>query len=259
MCLMGYDALGREIASNGHSQSYARPLPTPSGPITNTAPGDSSGNGTVSTWQPADPGVGFARPAIGAALDGDGHDLQRALLDWGLNDANDAETRPLVHGPSWESKPDTDQDRWCERSTPGTGLAAIDPDRAPFDLWDSYPASTIGHAEMRLGYQRATPYGYVNNFGIRKIAAVHGWSFDDKAETQVALGSAPVQTPMSPGIPPQWRAAGRYTFEGPEYAPSALATMAGICRRRVVVDTVATGSEPESRGIITSYGRFSPS
>jgi hypothetical protein len=84
-------------------------------------------------------------------------------------------------------------------------------------------------------------------WGYRHIKAKHGWSDEDRAETQLALEQAPWSTRN-----------GKITYVGPEY----LGQNATQCWRIVVVlptaailkDANLTFPEPTARGIITSYG-----
>jgi hypothetical protein len=251
-CLASWDPV--DVYAGGALRSYVKPEPKPVSPP-RTAP-SSPPPGVIYAPAPDDPGVEVARPAITTALDADGADLQRALLDWGLYDGEDLAADPLTHGPTWTASPPTEEERWCEKSAPGAGsevLAALS-DHDPFDPFDHYPSS-IGDVTMRMGFSNLANYTYERNFGLRKIATIHGWTVIDAAETQSALSKAPTKTPTTDGRRIAQRF-GRYTFEGDPYEPSPYATEPGTCKRVVVVDTIARPGEPAPRGIVTSYGEF---
>jgi hypothetical protein len=224
---------------------------------------------TVTGQPPPDPGVDTVGPAVKTAIDGDGFDLIRAERDWQRYDGVDTMGEPYAHGYPYIAPPAENEDRWCEYSAPGNGYAAVNPDAAMYDVWREYAISVqfpsaSGLVPMYYGTDSAKPnpsllVDKIVGFGVRKVAAKHGYGPQDEAETQTAL-AAGISTLVNPVAFP-----GRYRFVGPSYDPPdpsrILASMVPVgkkvvCNRVVIVDTEPLFGAPQARGIITSYGRY---
>jgi len=228
----------------------------------------------------SDPGLAGATADVGVELDDhpeeypnlgpwlqtalDDIDFARAEADWQTNDSVDDVVDPDREEYPWAAPPDTDWQRWCELSTPGAGMAAINPQPDPFTSYDTpptFPASTIGTADLLYGTDSENGYGKWNDikgFGVRKIAAKHGWTTADITATAGTLLNTPTRGPYGNGA--------RYEFRGSSYPPPNPAAVAsgylsqGHCERVVIVatqaDTIGGQTEPRSRGIVTSFGKW---
>jgi hypothetical protein len=232
-----------------------------------------STNGTVSAG--TDPGLASATSNVTTELNThteryptllpwleeqlDDIDFQHATDDYETNDGVDDVVKPDRDEYPWAAPPETDWRRWCEMSTPGAGMSAIDPEPDRFDSYDNpsfFPANTIGTADLLYGTNAEGGYGHWNDikgFGVRKIAAKHGWTSADITATAAAL----LETPVGP-----LGAKRRYVYTGPSYSPPNPTVVdpayaaTGDCVRIVVVETVPRSGEPRSRAIITSFGKW---
>jgi hypothetical protein len=187
-------------------------------------------------------------------------DFERARDDFEADGSVDEMVEPERDTYPWTAPPASDYRRWCELSGPGAGWSSIEEGPGWFESYHSPPsfsASTIGGADLLFGTDQENGYGRWNNivgFGVRKIAAKHGWSSDDALATAAALQNPPVSGPS--------RDDNRYEFRGMPYEAPTTAQIppafrpAGHCARVVVVATTPRLNEPRSRGIITSFGKW---
>ncbi len=145
----------------------------------------------------------------------------------------------------------------CDRSTPTFPVVAPENDPTPevFDVItdpalvaSSTFSSLRGNTVLRWGRtrylgtdERGDPD--YDGWGYSHIAAKHGWSLEDDADTRVALRSVVFPSRNE-------RTADGWDFFGPTYRQNSL-----TCTREVAVDFGTTSGEPAPRGIITSYGR----
>lgn len=186
-------------------------------------------------------------------------DYAHADTDYQQNDGTDDAVDPKRDTYPYVAPPDTDWRRWCETSAPGTGVSEIDSGPGWFESYpspSSFPANGIGTADLLYGTDAETGFGNWNDikgFGVRKIAAKHGWATSDVLATSAALLTDPVRGPYGKGD--------RYEFHGAPYQPTSSAVPAeylsqGHCERVVVVATTTAAGEPRSRGIVTSFGKW---
>ena len=119
----------------------------------------------------------------------------------------------------------------------------------PFDPFDMIPAqpaefdTTEGPTKLLWGTAASSEGENWVGWGYRKIAAKHGWSAFDDAQTRNTLRTASSVS----GERPEYR-----LFRGLSTYPSRLDRWQ--CRRHVVVAFGPVDDETQPRGIITSYG-----
>jgi hypothetical protein len=99
------------------------------------------------------------------------------------------------------------------------------------------PSLRWGAATWRETY-RDSWFGW----GYRHIAAGHGWTAADIADTRATL--------LAPERAQQGRSPTSMDYFGPSYVHDGI-----DCQRVVVVQFAATGSDPAPKGIITSYAQ----
>ena len=193
-----------------------------------------------------------------------------ALDDWNTHDGEDETVKPdpkmQPELSQWEAPDPDNWQRWCELSLPGTNYMSVNSVPGAFDVYPNagpYPSSTLGSVDMLYGdddedQAKYGPWSKIKGFGIRKIAAKHGWSAADDAATAATL-LAPTSVTGPSNSDDE-----RYVFRGSMYTPTnpsvplPYANQA-LCQRVVVVATQARQGEPRSRSIITSYGKWTGS
>jgi len=194
---------------------------------------------------PADPGVATTRPAIAAALDGDGQDYTRAFIDWAQEPDRQPEEDPRKTGvpPKVAVK-----DRPCLPS--GSGPAPNPGDSKPATSVVTTFTNVLNPATGKNVSVKL--YWGTDGWGYRHIVIKHGWTAKDAADTALALKD---RSPKPNGTrTTSWLY--DYTYIGSDRVTQ--------CYRRVVLElgitdpSFPTPTKPAPKHIITSFAGAGP-